>query len=243
MQNINLYLVRRAPRGGLFSRPGLLLLAALLFGAGAGWHLLEARRITAMKTELARHDADRDRVQRQLAAVPSASAALAQQIEADERAVVALEAVVQRLGQGALARTQGFTAPLAALARTHADGVWLAGLQFDNTRGALLLDGRALDAAHLPAYLAALRAEPVFAGMAFAAIDARAISGDGPPRLEFTLRSVPAVVAAAPAAAPAAATPSPAATPAATPTLLPPAAAAPLAGTAVAAGSAHGATR
>ncbi len=72
--------------------------------------------------------------------------------------------------------------------------------------------------------------------MAFAAIDAKAISGEGPPRLEFTLRSVPTVVAAAPGAETAPATQS-------TPTLVPPAAAAPLAGTAVAAGSAPGAAR
>lgn len=190
MQNINLYVVRRAPRRGLFSRPGLLLMVAIAASAGTTWHLLEARRIDAMRAELKRLDTDRDRLQRQLAQVPSAGAALASEIEAEERAVAALEGIVRRLGHGPLARTQGFTEPLRALARAAADGVWLAGVQLDNTSGALTLDGRAVDAARVPAYLAALRADRAFAGTAFAAIDARTVADDARPRLEFTLRSV-----------------------------------------------------
>jgi Tfp pilus assembly protein PilN len=110
-------------------------------------------------------------VQRAVLEVPSPDVALGERMADEEREVQALEAVARTLATGGLAHTTGFVAPLQAFGHTATEGVWLTGLSLDNRHGSLVVEGRALDASRVPAYLQTLRAEPYFAGTTFSAIE------------------------------------------------------------------------
>jgi Tfp pilus assembly protein PilN len=110
-------------------------------------------------------------LQRAIVEVPSPDMALGDRLAGEEREVQALEAIARTLSTGGLARTAGFVAPLQAFGHTATEGVWLTGLSLDSRRGSLVVEGRALDASRVPAYLQSLKADPYFAGTTFSAIE------------------------------------------------------------------------
>jgi hypothetical protein len=195
-QNINFYR-RRAPAQHTVSGRGALTIALVVAAAAVAWYTLDMRRIADMRGQTQQAQAEAERVQRLLATVPSPGAEIAQRLKQQEEEVVALESAATRLADGTLSRAAGFTPHLRAFSRVAIDGVWLTGIQIDRTRGALALDGRALDAARVPAYLASLQREPLFNGLVFAAIEVKAIDSAAQPTLpegmvQFRLQSAPA---------------------------------------------------
>jgi hypothetical protein len=68
------------------------------------------------------------------------------------------------LSTGELGNTTGFSEFLAALARQSTAGVWLTGIVIGESGRELRIDGRALRAELVPAYLKALNEEPVMRG-------------------------------------------------------------------------------
>ena len=169
--NINL-LERRAPAG--LASPSVrraMLLSATLATLGALVFLMQIRHLHAIRQELARVQAQSDRLQRTIAEVPSPEVALADRLASQEREVQALEAMAHTVSTGGLAHTTGFVDPLQAFGRATTEGVWLTGLRLDNRAGSMVLEGRALDAARVPALLQTLRAERYFAGTTFSAIE------------------------------------------------------------------------
>jgi Tfp pilus assembly protein PilN len=171
-QNITLYAGGRKRRL-LFSRAGVFALVVLAIATVAVFWVLDTRRRDALRS--ATRDAERAaaHLEQRVAAAPKAAQRLEAELDAAEAEVTALEAVASRLGSGALGRTTGFTRPLRALARGNTEGVWLTGVHLDNRGGQIALEGKALDAARVPAFIERLRRAPQFAGTDFASIEIR----------------------------------------------------------------------
>lgn len=91
---------------------------------------------TLLESEIARLEADRQRRQQLLGA----------------------------LSTGELGNTAGFSEFLAALGRRDLPGVWLVGVSIADAGKALQVQGRALGADLVPAYLESLGAEPLMQG-------------------------------------------------------------------------------
>lgn len=173
-QNINLYEApRKRGRQGISPRR-VAAIAGLLVLALGTLHWVDRQRTAQLTAELAQLRATHERMTRQAAALPADTAA-AEQLQRDERDVAALEQIAARLSAGALGRSDAFTAQLQALARSTTDGVWLTGIRIDNASRTLVLEGRALDPARVPQLFTALRNEPLFAGLAFSALELKAL--------------------------------------------------------------------
>jgi Tfp pilus assembly protein PilN len=65
--------------------------------------------------------------------------------------------------------------------------VWLTAIRLEAGGGALALEGRALDAARVPAYIQGLRREPLLAGTTLAAIDLKSSEHEASDGVSFRL--------------------------------------------------------
>ena len=170
-QNINL--LERSPPSGLASphvRRAVLMLGLLAVACTLAY-LAQIHSLRSLRQDLARAKAQSEHLQRAIVEVPSPAVAFSDRLATEEREVLGLETVARTLSTGGLSHTTGFAAALRAFGNTSTEGVWLTGLNLDNRRGSLVLEGRALDASRVPAYLQTLSAEPYFAGTSFAAIE------------------------------------------------------------------------
>jgi Tfp pilus assembly protein PilN len=186
--NINL-LERKAPAG--LALPWVrraIFASGLLAALAAGAFALQSRDLRAVQRDLARVQAQTERLQRAVSEVPSPDAALADRLASEEREVQALEAVARTLSTGGLAHTTGFVGPLQAFGRATTEGAWLTGLTLDNRRGSMVVEGRALDASRVPALLQTLKAEPYFAGTTFSAIEMTAAAPNAPSAADRALK-------------------------------------------------------
>ena len=106
---------------------------------------------------------------------------------------------------GALGARSGHAEYLRALARQAQPQVWLTGFSIKPETNAIEIDGQALDASALPAYLRRLNSEERFKGRPFAHLHIRQTTTEGaagaqasngevaaPSYPQFTLRSQPA---------------------------------------------------
>ena len=82
-----------------------------------------------------------------------------------EAQLASLRRVAQIIQAGDLGNTRGFAEHFRALGRQHQDGLWLTAVAIGSA--GLSLQGRALDATLVPAYIARLTREPVLQGKAF----------------------------------------------------------------------------
>jgi len=177
----NINLLERKPPSGL-ALPWVRRAVALsgsLVALGTLVFVAQTRDLKAVRHELARVQAQTERLQRAIVEVPSPDVALADRLASEEREVLALEAVAHTLSTGGLAHTTGFVGPLQAFGRATTEGVWLTGLTLDNRRGSMVVEGRALDASRVPSLLQTLKAEQYFAGTTFSAIQMTAGAANG----------------------------------------------------------------
>ncbi len=176
-QNINLYTPRPKSAGDHFSRPGLALIALALVAGTALLAHVERTRLAEAHAALERTQAETERLQRLLAQVSAPGTDLRARIDTLEAEVIAVERTAARVATGLLARSAGFSAPLQALARTTAEGVWLTAITIDNDSGSLTLEGRALAAERVPAFIAGLGRDELLARTPFAALELKAVQG------------------------------------------------------------------
>lgn len=94
----------------------------------------------------------------------ASSKALAAELEAGEARLVARRALLDDVRTGVGGDAQGYSRYLAALARANVAGVWLTGVEIGGKSGDLVIKGRALESALMPAYIAALNKQEPFAG-------------------------------------------------------------------------------
>lgn len=218
-QNINLYEAPRRKDSAPLSRQGLVLLGALGVASLAPLYVMNLQTTQQLGEELARFKREATRIEGMLAKVPAAADSAAGRLAREEADIAALEQIATRLSAGSLDRAGSFTEQLRALGRATTDGVWLTGIRINNANAALALEGRALDAARVPALLAALRNEPQFQGRGLAAIELKTVAeaAETPagrkkaPLVQFRIRTpesqagIAAVAAPATTTAPAAA--------------------------------------
>jgi Fimbrial assembly protein (PilN) len=169
-QNINL-LPTGTRRRGRFTVVGVATMGLLLAGGIGTLQGLGAMQLRNGRAEYKSVMATVDRLEHELAVGPVTSRPRQDQLDRDEAAIAALEAVVVHLDAGALGDTLGFADRLEALARSTTAGVWLSGVRFDNRSSDLVLEGRALEAARVPVYLATLKANPLLAGTEFTKLE------------------------------------------------------------------------
>lgn len=170
---------------------GLLAAGALII-AIAAWH-----SVGRLRQELAEVNAQAAKKQARLLAATSefaprkADPALTLEAADAETRLSALRHVAQIVQSGELGNTRGYAEPFRALARQHQDGLWLTavgiGLGAD-----MSLQGRALQATLVPAYIARLTSEPALRGKAFGNLQI------GQPAASTASTASPAVTAPAP---------------------------------------------
>ncbi len=202
-QHIDLYATLRPIRRSLFTRAGSILVIALAAGAVVLLDRLEAQRAVSLRAELQRTTAEAERLQRLLEQVPSPSAGAAERLAREDSEVALLEAVAARLASGGPGHGGGFSATLRALGRTTIDGVWLTAIRLEPASGTMTLEGRALDASGVPAYIERLRRDPLLAGKALTSLDLKAVADrdSGLGGVQFRLVAAPERVSSSPAGA------------------------------------------
>ncbi|HUD25056.1 MAG TPA: PilN domain-containing protein [Burkholderiaceae bacterium] len=186
----NINLLERAKPTGL-ALPALRLALTLFVGTaalGGLAFLVQGHALRTVRQDLARVHAQTEHLQHAIVEVPSPDVVLADRLATEEREVQALEAVARTLSTGGLSHTSGFVGPLQAFGRATTEGVWLTGLSLDNRHGSMVVEGHALDASRIPALLQTLRAEPYFAGTAFAAIEMTPGVPNGPAPADRALK-------------------------------------------------------
>ncbi|MFK3737996.1 PilN domain-containing protein [Massilia sp. TN1-12] len=156
--------------------------------ADAGAKRLEAaqQRLAAVSAEFAPRAAD---------------PLVATQLSEAEGQRAALQRVRGLIEHGDLGNTQGYAEYFRALARQHVEGLWLTGVRVKGAGLDLGVQGRALDPALVPGFLARLRNEPVMQGKPVGSLqigqaaDLKAVDKDGKetaqpaPYVEFSLQS------------------------------------------------------
>jgi outer membrane murein-binding lipoprotein Lpp len=177
-QNINLLPGGRLRRTR-FTLAGVAVMALLLAGGVGMLQWLGTVQLRNGAVELKTLAAQADRLDHELAAGPAAARARQEQLDRDEVEIAALEAVAAHLDAGALGSTLGFADRLEALSRTTTPGVWLTGVRLDNRSSDLTLEGRALEAAQVPVYLATLKLDPLLAGTEFTTLEMLAADDAG----------------------------------------------------------------
>jgi len=174
-QNVNL--LEPTSTGPSPGRVGLrraAIAAVLVSVATVTVAALQVRGLGNARAELARVQAETQRLQREQIDAATPDPALIAQITQDQRDVEALELIAHQLTNGSFGRTQGFADELRAFGRATASGIWLTGLKLDNPTNSMTLDGKAIDASRVPALIHALESEPHFSGTRFASIELHA---------------------------------------------------------------------
>ncbi|HXW64391.1 MAG TPA: PilN domain-containing protein [Burkholderiaceae bacterium] len=174
-QNVNL--LEPTSTGPSPGRVGLrraAIAAVLVSVATVTVAALQVRGLGNARAELARVQAETQRLQREQIDAATPDPALIAQIMQDQRDVEALELIAHQLTNGSFGRTQGFADELRAFGRATASGIWLTGLKLDNPTNSMTLDGKAIDASRVPALIHALESEPHFSGTRFASIELHA---------------------------------------------------------------------
>lgn len=121
------------------------------------------------------------------------------QLSSAEQRLSNRRAVLARVQNGGLGGQLGFSGVFHTLAEVSLAGVWLTGIDVRADSQAMALQGRLLNEALLPAYVAQLAAHPQFNGRRFSALDVRRVAADKAadgtaatlPYVEFTLNGLP----------------------------------------------------
>src|SRR5471032_2340429 len=125
---------------------------------------------SAIKAELAQSEARRDKALQDFP-LRHKDPAVAQQLAAAEAQQKLVQDAIGILGRGELGNAQGYASYFRALAQARVEGVWLTGLHIAGAGNEISLEGRALHASLLPAYISRLGQQEVFKGKTFASLD------------------------------------------------------------------------
>ncbi|MCC7681931.1 PilN domain-containing protein [Janthinobacterium sp. FW305-128] len=187
---------------------GALALGLLLLCVLGQRSLTELQRQDAdVQAVLAKEEARRDQALRDFPPRKK-DPALAQEVAAAEAQRQLLLDASAVLASGELGNTQGFAGYFRALAQARVEGVWLTNINIAGAGSELGLQGRALRASLLPAYITRLGQQDVLAGKSFASLDIgqppvpAVIEGKAPaaPYVTFSLQSSSQLAASAAAA-------------------------------------------
>lgn len=172
-QQINLFNPRFQARTMVFGALATVrALAVLLLGcvalalAGQYLAMLREREVVAGAARLAIAQARLDKVNVEFAP-RLRSKTLAAELVGVEAKSALLRDAAGAIERGELGNKVGHAGLFKALARQASGGIWLTGVRIAGDDGAMALQGRALDAALVPAYLLRLGHEPLLQGRRF----------------------------------------------------------------------------
>jgi hypothetical protein len=206
-QQINLFNPIFLQQKKIFSAATMAQALGLLLAGVTALALYGNQRVAAMQKEANAGARQLALKQARFASVASdfaprrKSADMEAELAAAETQLGALQRVAGVLERGELGNTRGYSEYFRALARQHADGLWLTGVAVAAGGNELDVRGRALDATLLPGYLGRLTREPVMQGKSFGGMEIgqpaplKASTADGKetaapaPYVEFSLRS------------------------------------------------------
>lgn len=204
-QQINLYDLGLADQRDLYSFRGAAIGWLLVFSLSAIWAACaqyslgetqkQEQALTAQvegaRTELQKLSA--------LQSARKASTAIAADIAKLELEVKGRQEIMNVLESGGLGDTRGFSEHLRAFARQSFEGIWLTGLKIGAGGRGMSIEGRALQAGHVPNYLGRLNGESVMQGRAFSELmiqlpksEAGGKADGNPTFVEFRLSAGPA---------------------------------------------------
>jgi len=92
---------------------------------------------------------------------------LQHEVDSLSRELAAKQPLLDLFKAPVTAASTGFSGYLEGLSRRTPDGLWLSHITLASAAGRSALEGSALDAEKVPAFLQALKDEPAFVGMAF----------------------------------------------------------------------------
>ncbi len=185
-QQVNLYQPIFRRQKILFSARTLLIMSAGFAVILLLWSTLIGQRVSTLEAELARQQQSEQRALEQLSrvreALPEAVPGddLQERIDDLEQRRRELRASLQGLTEARPAASAQLPERLAALARRQPDGMWMTELRLDERSGDLVLRGRALSGALIPAFLADLSREPLIRGTGFSQVRLEAATDDFP---------------------------------------------------------------
>ena len=197
-REINLYNPALAPKVELFSGRAVLgALAGVLGVCLAAWMAVgiqaarAAQRETAQAAQLSQLQAEVTRLAQQ-AAKRRPDPAVQDELTRIDALLTERNQVLATLDSGALGDTGGVSEYFRAFARQTVNGVWLTGFSVAGAGSDIVIQGRTLDAALVPGFLARLRNEDVLRGHSFEALSVYqpgAVGGESKPAgyLEFRM--------------------------------------------------------
>lgn len=197
-QHINLYHAEFHPARHPLPAAWLFGGILLMLGLTLLLYAFDAWRLASMRNDLAGLEQRAGQLETQLQTLSGqfagrqADPALAAELAGQEARLRSLTQAEQAIRAGALGGSQGYSGHLTALGRVQAKDVWIVGLALRGAPTRMSLTGRALDSAGPARYVAALRREPFFGGLAFAGLEIREMTGPAPGGvLEFSLAGQP----------------------------------------------------
>lgn len=208
-QQINLFNPIFLQQKKIFSSKTMAQALGVLVLGVAAMAVYGSMRVQALQRQADAGAAQLQQRQARLAAVTTEfpprqkDSSLEAEVSEAERQLGALRDVSGVLQRGELGNTRGYAEYFRALARQHADGLWLTGLSIAGAGSEIGVRGRALDPAAVPGYLTRLMREPVLQGKGFgsftisegartpaAGTAEQAAAAQGPaPYVEFSLQS------------------------------------------------------
>lgn len=191
-QQINLYQPIFRKEKIVFSAQTIAWLSLGLIVLLALWSVLVGQRVAGLETELERQQQAEQRAVRQVAELQSSmpaqepDAALQAQIVRLQDRRDGLRESLSALERRMPAAEIDLLARLDALSTEIPDGLWLTGLLMADQGETLTVDGNALEARLVPAWLSDLSQVEQFSGMGFRQIRLKE-RPDGQPGIQFTI--------------------------------------------------------
>jgi hypothetical protein len=168
-QQINLFNPVFLKQKRYFSALAMAQAIALIVVGVLAIYALQVRQTRALERVAAEAQKQLDERKAQIAVFARQTSAetgkvVAAELDATEARLVERRSLLDDVRTGVGGDAKGYSRYLAALARANTGGVWLTGVEIGAKSGELVIKGRALESALVPAYIDALKRQTPFAG-------------------------------------------------------------------------------
>ncbi|MGE5623360.1 MAG: PilN domain-containing protein, partial [Bacillota bacterium] len=150
---------------------GLILLGCFLFAGYASYQVsMLSKEADSTSAQLVAQQAQLNKANAAFVSRQK-NQALENEVATAEAEVKSLQQVFEVLQKGEFGNTKGYAEYMRAFSRQIINGVWLTGFSIYGAGNEIGLQGRALQASSVPAYLNRLKREPILQGKSFATLD------------------------------------------------------------------------
>lgn len=171
-QQVNLYQPIFRKQRKIFSAVAMAQITAIMAVALLGIYAYGYVGVVALEAEAVRLEGREKAFAAQLASLDQSSSiqrrrAVEEELERLNATLLDQQKLIEVLRDRPLGSTDGFSAYLSALARSHEDGLWLTQIRINGSTDAIELVGEARDAERVPAYLLRLGRQEALVGQRF----------------------------------------------------------------------------